>query len=112
MPEISRFLGIVIRMYYRDHPPPHFHAEYGGRMFLHVTHAEYIDGHRVQVTFNDGTQSEIDLSGSLDGPIFEPLRDVDYSRSFSLVGHTLAWPNGADFAPEYLQSLARAATRA
>ena len=29
MPEISRFLGIVIRMYYRDHPPAHFHAEYG-----------------------------------------------------------------------------------
>ena len=28
MPEISRFLGIVIRMYYRDHAPPHFHAEY------------------------------------------------------------------------------------
>lgn len=29
MPEISRFLGIVVRMYYRDHAPPHFHAEYG-----------------------------------------------------------------------------------
>lgn len=29
MPEISRFLGIVIRMYYREHPPPHFHAIYG-----------------------------------------------------------------------------------
>ena len=29
MPEICRFLGIVIRMYYRDHTPPHFHAEYG-----------------------------------------------------------------------------------
>jgi hypothetical protein len=29
MPEISRFLGIVIRMYYNDHSPPHFHAEYG-----------------------------------------------------------------------------------
>ena len=29
MPEISRFLGIVIRMHYRDHSPPHFHAEYG-----------------------------------------------------------------------------------
>jgi len=29
MPEISRFLGIVIRMYYREHNPPHFHAEYG-----------------------------------------------------------------------------------
>ncbi len=29
MPEISRFLGIVIRMYYNDHTPPHFHAQYG-----------------------------------------------------------------------------------
>jgi hypothetical protein len=29
MPEISRFLGISIFMYYRDHEPPHFHAEYG-----------------------------------------------------------------------------------
>ena len=29
MPEISRFLGIVIAMYYSDHPPPHFHARYG-----------------------------------------------------------------------------------
>ena len=29
MPEISRFLGIVIAMYYRDHAPPHFHAIYG-----------------------------------------------------------------------------------
>ena len=29
MPELSRFYGIVIRMHYRDHAPPHFHAEYG-----------------------------------------------------------------------------------
>jgi hypothetical protein len=29
MPEISRFFGIVIKIYYEDHPPPHFHAEYG-----------------------------------------------------------------------------------
>lgn len=29
MPELSRFLGIVIRMYYRDHEPAHFHASYG-----------------------------------------------------------------------------------
>lgn len=29
MPELSRFLGIVIYMYYRDHPPAHFHAIYG-----------------------------------------------------------------------------------
>ena len=29
MPEISRFYGIVIRMYFNDHAPSHFHAEYG-----------------------------------------------------------------------------------
>jgi hypothetical protein len=29
MPEISRFFGIVIRMYFNDHVPPHFHAFYG-----------------------------------------------------------------------------------
>ena len=29
MPEICRFLGIIIRMHYRDHAPAHFHAEYG-----------------------------------------------------------------------------------
>jgi hypothetical protein len=29
MPEISRFLGIIIAMFYKDHEPPHFHAKYG-----------------------------------------------------------------------------------
>ena len=29
MPEISRFYGIVIKMFYNDHEPAHFHAEYG-----------------------------------------------------------------------------------
>lgn len=29
MPEISRFYGIVVRMYFDEHPPPHFHALYG-----------------------------------------------------------------------------------
>ena len=31
MPEISRFYGIVIKMFFADHNPPHFHAEYGGQ---------------------------------------------------------------------------------
>ena len=29
MPEISRFFGIVIAMYFKEHAPPHFHAKYG-----------------------------------------------------------------------------------
>jgi Domain of unknown function (DUF4160) len=31
MPELSRFFGIVIVMYYNDHEPPHFHARYGAQ---------------------------------------------------------------------------------
>ena len=34
MPEISRFLGIVIKMFFEDHNPPHFHAEYGDAQSL------------------------------------------------------------------------------
>ena len=32
MPEISRFFGIVIAIYYKEHSPPHFHAKYGGQV--------------------------------------------------------------------------------
>ncbi|HEX8197047.1 MAG TPA: DUF4160 domain-containing protein [Pyrinomonadaceae bacterium] len=35
MPCISQFFGIVIYMYYNDHAPPHFHAEYGGNEALY-----------------------------------------------------------------------------
>jgi hypothetical protein len=34
IPEISRFFGIVIKMFFDDHNPPHFHAEYGGHLAL------------------------------------------------------------------------------
>lgn len=34
MPEISRFYGIIIKMYFDDHHPPHFHAEYGNHEAL------------------------------------------------------------------------------
>lgn len=72
---------------------------------LHVTRAEYIANHRIHVWFNDGTDGEIDFAHVLNGMVFEPLRDVDYFKRCRLEGHTLAWDNGADFAPEYLHSL-------
>jgi len=42
MPEVSRFLGILIFLYYKDHPPPHFHAQYG-------KHAAQIDIRTLEV---------------------------------------------------------------
>lgn len=81
-------------------------------MLLHVTRAEHVDGHRIQLWFNDDTNGEVDLSGVLDGPVFEPLKDVHYFKQFRLEGHTLAWQNGADFAPEYLHRLVHAGASA
>ena len=44
MPEISRFFGIVIKMFFDDHNPPHFHAEYGGDLALIDIHTLAIPG--------------------------------------------------------------------
>ena len=45
MPEISRFYGIVISMYYDDHNPPHFHARYGGdRAAIEISSLRVLEG--------------------------------------------------------------------
>ncbi len=45
MPEISRFLGIVIAMYYNDHAPAHFHARYGNfEIRVDIETSEIISG--------------------------------------------------------------------
>ncbi len=72
-------------------------------MFIHVTNAKYIDDYKVWLSFNDGAQGEVDLSTELYGEVFEPLKDIDFFKSFKLEGHTLSWKNGADFAPEFLR---------
>ena len=72
-------------------------------MFMHVTQARYCGDFKVWVAFNDGAEGEIDLSSELYGELFEPLKDNEFFRSFTLEGHTLSWSNGADFAPEFLR---------
>ena len=45
MPEVSRFYGIVIQIYYGDHPPPHFHALYAGQVAkIAIETLQVIDG--------------------------------------------------------------------
>ena len=44
MPEISRFFGIIIRMFYDDHNPPHFHAEYQGNSAVFDFHGNILKG--------------------------------------------------------------------
>lgn len=73
-------------------------------MILHVEEARYVRDHIIWLRFNDGNCGEVDLSGELHGEVFEPLKDVAFFKQFSIHPefHTITWPNGADFAPEFL----------
>lgn len=72
-------------------------------MFLpSVIRAEYRGGYRIHLTFNDNSEGTVDFWQWLEGPVFEPLKDTEYFRCFFIDGRTVAWPNGADIAPEIL----------
>jgi len=73
-------------------------------MFLHVTEAKYIDGYKVELSFNDGRHGTADLADSLRGPVFEPLKDKTLFSDFRVDEEleTIVWSTGADMAPEYL----------
>ncbi|OGT89373.1 MAG: hypothetical protein A2286_12505 [Gammaproteobacteria bacterium RIFOXYA12_FULL_61_12] len=76
-------------------------------MILHTTEVTPLPGHRLFLRFNDGTAGEVDLSGELDGEIFEPLRAPALFNTAHQhpVMKTVAWANGADLAPEFLREL-------
>jgi len=72
-----------------------------------VVRAEYRGEYRIHLSFNDGTSGTVDFSGWLHGPVFEPLKDPNYFARFFIDGGTVAWPNGADIAPETLHERAK-----
>jgi hypothetical protein len=78
-------------------------------MFLHVTEVRLTKDYEMQVTFSDGVVKEVDLTGELYGEIFEPLKDPAVFRQVRVNSetNTIEWPNGADFAPEFLYERGR-----
>ena len=72
MPEISRFFGIVIAMYYNDHSPPHFHAHYGG--------------YEIKVGIESGKVLDGDMPERAKGRIIEwwMLRHVELAEDWKL----------------------------
>jgi hypothetical protein len=77
-----------------------------------VVRADYRSEYRIHIVFNDGMENTVDFEPWLEGPVFEPLRQPAYFRRFFLEGGTIAWPNGADIAPETLYERAKSSAAA
>ena len=71
-------------------------------MFTEVVKAEYVDGYRIRLWFNNQVTKVVDLSSSLNGKVFEPLKDLDYFTRFTIDPFTIDWNDEIGFAPEYL----------
>ena len=71
-----------------------------------VVRASYDKAYRIRLTFSDGIETTVDFEPWLYGPVFEPLKRLAYFRRFFVEGGTVAWPNGADIAPETLYEAA------
>lgn len=82
---------------------PLFHKS---NVWLHVTSVEYVGDYQLKLSFSNGVEGIIDLDQELHGEIFEPLKDKSLFQQVFLTSRTIEWPNGADFAPEFLLEIA------
>lgn len=68
-----------------------------------VIKVEYRGGYVYHIQFDDGIEGDVDFSEYLSlGPVFASLRDRKLFSKATVEGGTIAWPNGADVAPETL----------
>ena len=79
-------------------------------MIPQVVEAKHVKDFVLHVRFSDGTEGQVDLEDELEGEVFGPLNDPAYFREAGVHPelHTVVWPNGADFAPEFLYERVRA----
>ena len=73
-------------------------------MLPKLREAKYRGDYRIWLKFADGMEGEVDLESEFWGEVFEPLKEKARFATFSLDKEleTIVWPNGADFAPEFL----------
>lgn len=78
--------------------------------FLEITHAEYLSGYTLKVTFNNGECRTFDFADVIARyPAFAPLSEESRFKAFTITD-TLEWENGRiDIAPEYIYEHGKAA---
>jgi len=82
---------------------PPFHNK---NLWLHVVAVECLGNYQLKLQFNNGVKGIVDLEKELYGEIFEPLKNKDFFEKVFVNSRTIEWPNGADFAPEFLFQIA------
>jgi hypothetical protein len=79
-------------------------------MFPRVKRVRHICDYRLELSFTDGTTRELDFRQRIAGRggVFSQLEDVEFFKQVQVdpEGGTIVWPNGADFCPDVLYSLA------
>jgi len=75
----------------------------------YVTEATYLDGYKLKIRFDNDEVRVVDLHSHLDGPIFDPLKDLEFFKRFQVNRDidTVVWPNNADFSPDFLYEIAQ-----
>jgi len=76
-------------------------------MLLDIIKVAYVSEYKLICQFENGEKKIVDLKDRLKGPIFEPLKDINFFKKVYLDKNlgTIAWPNGADKAPECLYEI-------
>ena len=76
-------------------------------LFLHVISVRCVRQPVLELKFDDGSRKQVDLAAHLWGQAFEPLHDPEYFSRVRVnpATGTIEWPNGADFAPEFLHEI-------
>ncbi len=69
---------------------------------LKITHAEYISGYTLQLTFSNGEVRQVDFTPLMQKGICKKLQDINYFKSFRLDPFTVDWNDEIGFAPRYL----------
>lgn len=70
-----------------------------------IKKVEYVNDYKLKLTFRNKDVKIVDLEKELWGPMFEPLKDIEYFKRVKTDGQTIVWPNEADFCPDVLHEM-------
>lgn len=70
-----------------------------------VVDFKYHSGYKIILTFDNGKVKLVDFKNRLKKGVFKPLKNLNLFKRIRLDGHSIAWENGADCAPETLYEI-------